>query len=225
MRYTELTIAEQLLLLGLEDRKGTLDWRVFTFFEYALAGALLAELWHRGSVTVDGSGTVTATGEAPGDSGLLGDVHRRIARHEGLKAAAWVATISNTPEITKRQAEELVAKRVLAVHHGTILLLFHRDTYPLADQTPEKELLERIRVALTGGEAADDRLASLLGIAASVGVLSCYYPERLLAASEANVAAWQSANPIVSATHEAILQATRSMYLASSIPFMSIGRP
>ncbi|MDX2175840.1 MAG: GPP34 family phosphoprotein [Candidatus Sumerlaeia bacterium] len=177
MNAQDLTLPEQLVLLGLEDRKGTLAWRCFPYFDDALAGALLAELDLRGLLDIGPDGRARgreAAGEPP--AGVLGAVHRMLLGGEPLPLRAWISHVATTPNLLHDLSEELVAKDVLERHEDRFLFLFHRTTYPLHDSTPEKQLHAEIRVLADGG-AVSPRMGALVSLAGAVDLLRLFLEE------------------------------------------------
>lgn len=220
MHAKDLTLPEQLLLLALEDQRGTLSWRAATFFEYALAGAILTELHFAGAVAMTPEGKVAAVPGAPEPaSPVLAEALRMVAKEAGLAVSAWVAALSFVPELVHRMAEELVAKNVLEHHTGKVLLLFHRSTYPTCDLTPEKELVARLARAVSG-EATDARLEALLGLAWAADVLVPHVSAADAAAAEERIVGLARHNPIVAGTLDALTEARRATFVASSVPFL-----
>lgn len=215
-----LTIAEDLVLLALEDRKGTLSWRASGFFEYALAGALLAELYGRGLLEVRGDGTL-AVAPSKNDSSLsplLAGILEEVRRHEPIRAAAWVSLLAASPELLHRQAEELVQKSVLERHEGRVLFLFHRKTYPMQDATPEKELVARLRAWFKGGTPLDAHDAAVLRLAHEADVLAPYFPAKDIADRHLAIHALAADNPVVAATIAAIAEARQVAFIAGTGP-------
>jgi hypothetical protein len=221
MHAQDLNLPEQLLLLALEDQRGTLSWRAATFFEYALAGAILTELHLGGAIAVGAEGKVAAVpGAAAPASPVLAEALRQVAAEPDLAVSAWVAALSFMPNLVHRVAEELVAKNVLEHHTGKVLFLFHRTTYPTCDLTPEKELVAQLARVIGGEAPADPRLEALLGLAWAADVLVPHVKPSDIAAAEARIVEVARRNPVVAGTLDALSEARRATFVASSVPFL-----
>ncbi len=216
MRYDELTIPEQLLVLGLEDKKGTLSWRASAWFDYALAGGMLAELFEEGCIRSDEKGGLHVVDGKPPSEGTLGHVLERIKAAPGVHARSWVATLPTTLDLIHEQAEELVRKKVLERQSGRVLFLFHRTTYPLRDATPEKQLIEVVRKSLAEDFDVPTKVASLIAIANAAAVLP---PESAPVNEEhraARLARFAAVSPVATATVQAIDDAIKAVSIASN---------
>jgi hypothetical protein len=74
-----LTLAEELLLLALDDESGSVEPAASGSLQYGLAGALLVELVIAGRLRLEGGGLVVADGSPTGDA-VLDEVIGRISR-------------------------------------------------------------------------------------------------------------------------------------------------
>jgi Golgi phosphoprotein 3 len=221
MKHDELNIAEQLLLLGLEDRKGTLSWRASAWFDYGLAGACLAELYRVGAIAVGKDGeTIVVEGQPEPKSPVLCAVLAKLKETPGVSPRAWAATLPNSLELVHDLAEELVRKNVLERHEGRVLFLFHRTTYPMCDATPEKDLTDAIRAAFRTNDEVPGRLASLIAIANAAAVLPPLDESVDEETRARRLAAFAQASPVASAAVDAIAEAMKAVSIASSVSML-----
>jgi hypothetical protein len=163
-------IAEDLLLLLLDDAKGTVSTWGKT--DAVLGGAVLAELAVAGLVTVDEhksiwrTDKVHATEAAPAElDPVLADALAEIAA-KGRKASTLVTKIGKGLEA--RLAAGLAERGILERRDGKLLGLFPRTTWPAADTTRENELRGTITACLIGGADPDERTGALIALLAAI---------------------------------------------------------
>lgn len=140
-----LTLAEQLLLLALDDETGKLLPIPDRALDYALAGAILAELTRIRRVGLKGDSleilSTEPVGSAPEDEGLL-DI-MRVNLHSLQGVLAHLA--GEAHGLRKQVIDQLVEKKILREEDREFLWIFHYSRYPLADQTTEIAVKQRLR--------------------------------------------------------------------------------
>lgn len=172
MDDARLTLPEQILLLALTDRDGSLLDE--TRFEVALSGALIAELLFNGFAELDsGSGSplveplrTTRTGDPALDQVLV-ELHG-ASRRAGLDR--WIERFSDDLELHLEVARQLCRKDALDEHQGRVRLVFHRRVYVDLDPEARERLLDRVRTAVFDDARVDLRTATLVALAGA-GVL------------------------------------------------------
>lgn len=163
-------IAEDLLLLLLDDEDGTLVQQ--SFVDQALAGAVLAELALEEHVVLRerrGWGAkphvVPADGAAPDDEVLahaLGVVAERPRDAGGLLRPLGKG-------LRQHLAERLVERGVLRREEGKVLGLFPRTTWPAVDSTHEAEVRRDVTATLVDGVPPGPRTAAVVGLLHAIG--------------------------------------------------------
>ena len=140
-----LTLAEQVLLLALDDESGKLRPLPDRALDYALAGAILADLTRvkrirvlRDSVEILDR---TPVQSEPEDFGLLDLQQVEVTSLRG--ALSHLA--GDAQGLRKRLIEQLLDKGVLREQDREILWVFHVSRYPLADPTSENAVKQRLR--------------------------------------------------------------------------------
>jgi len=140
-----LTLAEQLLLLAIDDDSGKLLPLPDRALDYALAGAMLADLARvkRLEVTLDEVKIIdpTPVNSVPEDFGLLDLIRGKVNSLRG--ALSHLA--GDAHGLRKRLIEQLVKKGVLREEDREILWVFHYSLYPLADKESEMAVKQRLR--------------------------------------------------------------------------------
>lgn len=158
----ELTIAEELLLLALDEEKGSTGW---TSTDAGLSGALLVDLGRLGALRLEGKLLVPAREVVP-EHPLLARVHALIASSDKQrKASSWLSRLPTALKpLTGSVAQRLVEVGVLAEQRSRMLGLFGYTRYPEANPAPEAALRERLRQILTGVREPDDHDRLLFGL-------------------------------------------------------------
>lgn len=168
-------LATDLLLLALDDERGTVLPQASIGLDYGLAGALLMELALRGGIEVDGD-RVTATGTSTGDP-VLDETLRLIAATPRKDLSHWVRLLPHDLDgLRQRLLDRLVALGTLERREQRVLLLFHRNTYPERDDRVEHDIRSRIDGVLLHGATPDPQTACLIHLAAACRVTDAIYP-------------------------------------------------
>jgi len=159
-------IAEDLLILLLDDAKGTVS--MWGAANTALGGAVLAELAILGLVTVDEetsfwrSAKVRTTGAAPADlDPLLAEALVTVAA-KARPASTLVTKVGKG--LDDRLAAGLAERRILERRDGKLLGLLPRTTWPTADTSREDQLRRSITVCLVDAGRPDERTAALIAL-------------------------------------------------------------
>jgi hypothetical protein len=162
-------IAEDLLLLLLDDEKGTLTGSAHP--QPALGGAVLAELALAGAVTVAEkkgpwrSAKVVATPGAEPEDDVLRAAYGVVAeRPRG--AQDLVGRLGKG--LQERLAERLVARGVLERREHLVLGLVPRTRWPARDMAREEEVRRQLAAALVQGVQPDQRTAALVALLAAL---------------------------------------------------------
>ncbi len=165
-----MLIAEDLLLLLLDDAKGTVSTWGKT--DALLGGAVLAELAVAGLVTLEEhesiwrTDKVSATEPAPTDlDPVLAAALARIAEKD-RRASSLVGPIGKGLE--QRLAARLAERGILERRDGKVLGLFPRTTWPTADTTHEQEVRRAVTACLVEGADPDQRTGTLIALLAAI---------------------------------------------------------
>jgi len=163
-------IAEDLLLLLLDDVKGTVSTWGRT--DALLGGAVLAELAVAGLVALDENKSfwrtdkVHAAAPAPTDlDPVLAEALATIAEKD-RKASTLVTRIGKGLE--DRLAAGLAERGMVERKDGKLLGLFPRTTWPASDTTRETEVRRTITACLVDGADPDPRTGALIALLAAI---------------------------------------------------------
>lgn len=170
----ELRLHEELLLMALDEKRGTIR---ATNYKYAVCAGLLAELVLEGRATLERGSKASKDRIIPADTRLLSDalldeVLRKVhGSNKPRSPKDWVSKLSQMGGLRKRIGTALVRRGILRERNSRILLLIPWTYYPLLDPAPKRRLVERIRGAVLGDEPLDDRTAIAVAVASVTGVL------------------------------------------------------
>jgi hypothetical protein len=162
----DLILAEKLLLLMLDDEKGTNV--AFVGGEAGPAGALLLDLTAAEAVTVDADGRLEAVAAGtPPQHPLLREAHAAIAGSDKRRdTKGWVGRLpKDLKPLGRRLSTGLVERGVLSEERRKLLGIIPTTRFPEADPVPEQWLRERLRAVLLGErepEGDDGVLVALL---------------------------------------------------------------
>ncbi len=206
-RNDELYLHEELLLLALKDAGGTLESKA-AMYQYALGGAILAELLLAGRVTV-GDDKKKLVDHVPGPVfreplleeclDLIGSAKRR------RRAVNWVSRFARIKNLKHRVAQGLCRRGILHASEDKVLWLFTRRIYPERDPVPEQGIIERLAQAIFGdtGEV-DSRTAILLALAQGTGMLPIHFDKKQLKARKHRIEQIADGQLLGAATREAV---------------------
>ena len=170
----ELRLHEEMLLLALDDEKGSIR---ATNFKYGICAGLLAELVLEGRVTLERGAKPSRDRILPDNPKLLSDplldeVLRRIHGSKKTRSPKdWVGKLSQMGGLRKRVGTSLARRGIVRERNARILFLFPWTYYPQLDPAPKRRLVERIRAAVEGDGELDDRTAIAVAVASATGIL------------------------------------------------------
>jgi len=222
-QQSQLFLHEEILLLALQDKKGTVASG--TWYTQALAGALLAELVLAGRIrsTADRGKLEVVDTKTLGEP-LLDDCLELLAESRKAKPMrTWLSTISNWSKLKQRAAEGLCRRGILRSDTDKVLLFFDRKIYPEINPKPERELIERLhRVIFTDQRDVDPRTVVTLSLAFQTGVLNAIFGRKELKARKDRIEAVINGEATGKAAQE-VLQGIQAAVLISAciVPIIS----
>jgi hypothetical protein len=135
------------MLLALRNEKGTI---ATCFSEYAVAGAILAELSLERRISFDATGKRLVDLEDPGPMGdpLIDECLEKLAaakRRASLQT--WVPRLAGIKDLKHKVARQLCDRGILRAEENKVLFVFTRKDYPEVNPVPEKRIVDRVRAA------------------------------------------------------------------------------
>ncbi len=187
----KLHLYEELMLLGLRDREGTVTGDG-TGFPYALGGALLAEMILEGRMRVEAVKKKRFLHlEDPSSTfdPILDECLEklRVAKRRA-DLGTWVTRFAGIKRLKHRAAQQLCRRGILRADEKSVLLIFSRKIYPELDPGPERALVERLRLAIfTEASEVDPETALLVALANQAGVLRNVFDKKDLKARKKRI--------------------------------------
>lgn len=221
MENRQLHIYEEILLLALRDKEGTILFGVN--YQHALAGALLAELLMKKIVEIDSAGKkhfVKLINQKSTRNVLLDECINKIASAKRRATAQnWVQRFANISRIKHKAALSLCRKGILKLEEDKVLLIFNRKIYPELDPRPEKRLMDKLSDALFGkSNDIDPETVILISICNSTGILRKIFDHSKLRGQKERLKEITSGNLIGKATKEAVEAMQAAILVTTIIP-------
>ncbi len=148
-----LHLHESILLLSLDDEKGSMD-TFNAYVNYGFAAALLMDLILQERLIIE-EGRVKVKTNAITDNKLLNEVLRRVQDNKkNRKPTYWIHYLVERISKLRPQAyEALIRRGILEKREEKLLWIFKVNRYPSKDSGPENTMRERLRqIVLEGAE-------------------------------------------------------------------------
>lgn len=217
---TRLLLHEEIVLLALNDDKGTFSSGMFI---YALAGAMVSELLLQEKIAMgnDKKQKVRVKDSSPTGDLLLDELLTQMidsAKPKGLQD--WVFKASQAKRLAHRVAEQLCRKGVLKQDEKKVLWLFTRRVYPELDGSWEDVVRERMAAVMFGSNALpDERTAVLIALASHSGLLKPNFEKDRLRRHKSRIRELSAGKLLaVGATQSAIETVQVAVLVATMIP-------
>ena len=174
-----LTIAEEVLLLFLDDEKGTLIRGPDIHVELALGGAVLMDLALANRIDTDPQRLFVVDRSPIGDD-ILDEVLARVAACEPDRSTEyWLNEIrEDTQALMARFIDRLVDRGILRRVEEKILWVFETRRYPVIDDREEREVKRRITSVLFSDELPDPRDVVIIGLVNACDLLGAILHHR-----------------------------------------------
>ena len=162
-----LTLYEEILLLALRDREGTVPATVNC--SPALGGAILAELILAERIEIETkkrSHWVSVRNKRPVGDPILDECLEKMEKAKRrARAQTWVSRFSMLKDLRHRVAERLCGRGIVKADRSAVLWVFSRRVYPELNPRPEREVIRRLKQAIfTHTSDVDPRTLVLLSL-------------------------------------------------------------
>lgn len=211
-----LTLAEELLLLGLHDEKGTVLMAASTGLTYGLAGAALIELERAGLVRIEGKDLVAAPRGTTRDP-ILDEVLDAIrSSPKTRRIDHWVGRFGRSGSLKKKLLARLVEKGILVREEGRLLWLFPTSRYPQLDPRPEAGVRERIRSGVMGVPSPGEREGALISLVHACDLIGILFEKGERREAKAKAKAITRRQPIGGAVARAVEAVRAAVIIAAT---------
>lgn len=159
-----LKLYEQILLLALRDREGTLS--PFTDIYTALGTAILAEILLDKKIEIDDEKKIKVVNNYKYDDDILQESFDLIQNAgKANSVEECFNQISSIKKLNQRVAEKLCKKNILKAEEDKILFFFTRKIYPELNAEPEKNIINLLRnLVISANNEIEPKLIVLLSI-------------------------------------------------------------
>jgi len=200
----QLFIHQEIFLLALKDEQGTIISG--SMYNYAIGGAVLAELFLREKITLDKKKKVALTDKHPiGDPFIDGWIEKISERKKPYSAKDLVSAIAQSKNLKHDIAQQLCKQSILKMEEDKVLFIFNRTIYPERDGRPEQEVIKRLEKAIFGtNKDIEPRTAILLALVKAANLLNYLFDKSKLKERKQRIDKIINGDLVNQATKEAI---------------------
>lgn len=216
-----LFLHEEVMLLAIKDETGTIGTGVH--YQYAIGGAIIAELLLTNRIRVDESKRrklVSLVDASPLYDPLLDECLEKLRlgkRRSSLQNL--VSKFAHTKNLKHRVARQLCKKGILRADEDKVLLIFTRKIYPEVNPEPEDKLIARLREAIfTELSEVDPRTSVLISIAKNADLLKMAFDRKELKKRKNRIEQIINGDLAGKATQEAIQAMQTAVMIAAVMP-------
>lgn len=183
-----MTLAEEIVLLTLDEASGTTRGRQGAAASLALAGAVMMDLSLHGRIDTDRDTLLLPSG-APTGEAVLDDALRALSLDPPRDSRAALLLLARDDEARRAMVlDGLVARGMVRRDRGNILRLFST-RYPANDAgVAVAEVRTRLRALAMGDDIPEPRDALLLSLARATGLLPLIFSADELAMHQERLA-------------------------------------
>ena len=162
-----LTIAEETILLALDDETGELSTRLPVHsLRNAVSGALLMDLAFENRIDTDLHRLMVISAASFGEPILDHVLSRIVADQEERETGYWVDLFAADYEaLQPRLLDRLVARGILSWREGRVFWLIGVRRYPTMDDRPQRDVKQRIMDTLLSETIPDPRDIAIICLA------------------------------------------------------------
>ncbi|MFJ3513335.1 GPP34 family phosphoprotein [Streptomyces sp. NPDC090131] len=172
-----ITLAEEIMLLSLDDESGTARQRQSV--GWAVAGAILLELVMAERVSVSGKYLELRNTEPTGEQlldGRIGLMEAWLRGRSKRRVTDWLT--KDQTKAVGAALERLGERGLVVAEVHKVFGVFPQRRYPEADGTVERALRERLQGVVLDGAEPDGRTAGLIALIHSAKLHRLAFPDR-----------------------------------------------
>jgi len=162
-----MLLAEELILLALEDQSGKFVSSATSYGNYAIAGALIMDLFLLGKLDINGKYLVVTDSQGAHDlDDVLQDILYEIQHNKKPKSLKdWIEKIASYGNaIINFLLERLTDQGILRREERTVFRMFHKVIYLVQNPEIKFHLMQKIGDILFNHEDPDARMLKLLSL-------------------------------------------------------------
>jgi len=167
-----LTLMEELLLISLNEDKGTFSFTINAYIDYCLAGAILSELERLKRIRLDKKTVEVLDGRPLNDPWLEKALNVIEASKKHRSPDYWVRKLrSSLKGLRKSILKNMVDKGLVRDEEVQTLVFFTSIRYPVRDIRTKKDVVDRIYRVLLRGENPNQQTLRLIGLVYGANIL------------------------------------------------------
>ncbi len=218
-----LYLYEEVMLLALRDREGTIA--AGTMYQYAIGGAILAELLLSNRVEIEQVRKrkfLKLTDPTSLGDPLIDECVEKLKNAERRAVLqTWVSRFAGVRQMKHRVARQLCSRGILRMEEDEILLIFKRKVYPEINPAPEREIIRRLEAAIfTENADIDPKTVVLLSLAKSAELLKVVFDKKRLKSRKARIEQIANGEVTGKSAKEAIQAMQAAVMVAVIMPMM-----
>lgn len=161
----ELRLSEEMLLLAINEKKGTIAWYKMPVVNYGVAGAIIRELLEQGKVKLEDDIIKIIDLDPTGDPIIDDALNILDKTKKDKKVHHWISKLSKK-EFRTTLFENLLNKGVLRkMHDEELRWSFSKERYTLWFDRPLRQMQKDLHDILIRGKKADEKSLKLIGLA------------------------------------------------------------
>ena len=170
----KLTLAEELLLITLDDESGMLLDSISPFKNHiAIAASLIMELTLKGNIDLDAKKLFVVSSVETGIPILDMALAEIVAEETPLVTTEWLKRFAKRGEDLSNQIiDSLVAKGIMQLQDRRLFWVLKTRSYSATSGIEEREVKARIMFLLNSNEIPDPNDALLVGLLKAVGIFN-----------------------------------------------------
>jgi hypothetical protein len=211
-----IDLLEELLLLAVDEEKGTVPFGVTSKIDFCLSGALLIELELRNRIKTDKK-TLTVISRTPTKNSQLDTLLNLIDNSKKVRSPSyWITKTKGTFKHLRREClEQLVDKCILRDEERQILWFFPSTAYPLRDTLLKREIRDRIRLVILRGQTPSPQTAKLIALVHACGLTNTLFDKEERKDARKKFKAFAKEDVLVQAIIKTIQGANSGSYTGS----------
>lgn len=183
-----LLLSETLMLTALHDNKGTIVFAASSSFPFALAGAVLMDLFFARAIDLGEKHLTVNTKEKNGDPILDTALELILKINKEKSVKYWINRLGNNIKSVKNAVlKSLVSRDILFEERGKILYFFPITRYKTKNPAVENELRTRLRSIVLFGDFPSERDTVLLSLIGASNLIRELFDKSELKAANARI--------------------------------------